>query len=527
MLLLFIRTIWSTYVPISKTANPAISFISKSDIDSLGEIYKNLFVFAIKSSEKNKDYLISLITKMQILFEGSAKFALFDSNYIEKLEDKEKLKKNTMFYFANGYKFGAYSFSIYETETLFLIDSIVNENTKKEEKPIDNLDDLYLELGATYFTMLVTNVTYSKAVLLRKEAGMKMGAINIVKVTDELIKSLGVNTSMGLFRREDFCIVPINGKLRQLYSSTFPSYRLLSVEDLKLDKLIVALIGDEFILDYIDLMFEMGNNYPEYIVGYATPSIIGYFQKFISPNQTNGTRIAVFNIQKNIYYKVDDFFDDLYEKPFSLEEWTKAGLKMLKMIKSGEIKESYLSEPEPEISHSNLQKVVGSTYEKFINEENVDLVMLYKRENCPHCQKFIKVYSDFAKECEQEGIQGLKFGFIDVMKNSAKTPFPYMKGVPHVRIFPAKNKTDCQQVRGGNNRDSLIRLINKYGKQTLPFEVPPLDQGAVAMELFEMMIDPDKKKPQEEAIKDYMYLEEMSKYIEESKKDTQKSTDEL
>ena len=134
MLLLFIRTIWSTYVPISKTANPAISFISKSDIDSLGEIYKNLFVFAIKSSEKNKDYLISLITKMQILFEGSAKFALFDSNYIEKLEDKEKLKKNTMFYFANGYKFGAYSFSIYETETLFLIDSIVNENTKKEEE---------------------------------------------------------------------------------------------------------------------------------------------------------------------------------------------------------------------------------------------------------------------------------------------------------------------------------------------------------------------------------------------------------
>ena len=162
--------------------------------------------------------------------------------------------------------------------TTLLIDSIVNENTKKEEKPIDNLDDLYLELGATYFTMLVTNVTYSKAVLLRKEAGMKMGAINIVKVTDELIKSLGVNTSMGLFRREDFCIVPINGKLRQLYISTFPSYRLLSVEDLKLDKLIVALIGDEFILDYIDLMFEMGNNYPEYIVGYATPSIIGYFQ---------------------------------------------------------------------------------------------------------------------------------------------------------------------------------------------------------------------------------------------------------
>lgn len=527
MIFLLICFIHSIYVPISETATSGIQTISRSDARDLGMIYDNLFVFAIKSKEKNKDLIESFITSIQILFGERAKFAIFDENYVEKLENKEKLKKNAMFYFTSGFKFGKHSFNIFGADLLFLIDSILSFDAKTEVTPISNISELCRELGATYFTMLATEEAYTQAVCLRNQAGMQMGPISIIKVTDELIKSFGTNSSMALFRKEDFNVVPINGKLKQLYESTFPAYRALSVEDLKSDKIIIALIYDNLVYEYVDFLFEIGTNYPEYIVGFASPSIANYIQKYAYPNQTYGPKLAVFNMQRNIFYNVDEFFSELFKKPFSADEWTNAGMRMLEKIQSGEMNESYLSEPEPEVSTSNIQKVVGSTYERFISEDGIDVVMLYKRENCPHCQKFITVYTDFARDCEAAGINSLKFGYIDVIKNSARTPFPYMRGVPHVRIFPAKNKTNHQQIRGGNNRDSLIRLINRFGLHELPFDVSPIDPSQAVIELFEMMFSPDNSRPNDELLKDYEYISELSHYVDEHKDSVSDSREEL
>jgi hypothetical protein len=139
-----------------------------------------------------------------------------------------------------------------------------------------------------------------------------------------------------------------------------------------------------------------------------------------------------------------------------------------------------------------------------------DVVVLYKRQNCPHCDKFFPEFEAFAAECQN--LPFLKFGCIDVSKNSTDIPFPYMPGVPHVYIFPARNKTGGDALRSSRDKDGLVQFIKKFGTNEIPFEVPPPDKKKVAMELFQVLISA-KNMPEKEQIKAMEYIQEMSELV--------------
>ena len=176
------------------------------------------------------------------------------------------------------------------------------------------------------------------------------------------------------------------------------------------------------------------------------------------------------------------------------------------MIESGKRKKSYISEPIPRKSTTYIKKVVGKTYEEFILDPNHDVIMLYKRSNCSYCQDFLGIFEDFAIECEEKNLTELSFGMIDITKNSAEYPYPFFVTLPQVEIFPAKNKSNYQMLRGGRSKDALAQLVKRYSslivetkEKPFPFKLIEKDNITLKMELGHEIMQQPTLPPEEDA----------------------------
>ncbi|KAH0791414.1 disulfide-isomerase ER-60 [Histomonas meleagridis] len=518
MFLLFSTLVSSIYVPFSSTSKPITKVIKKSEIDNYTYGTAHLFVLGLEAGDKLTNVYHEHIHDMAMLFGGQAKFAIFESQYAERFADKHKTHLPFIAYYYHGIYMATYIYPPTESALLYLFDYIINDDNHTEAKSLKELNTL---MGPYLFTILTTKENIQDAEFIRNEAGRRLGPVHIVPVTTELIHSFGIDDKvLGFFRKDDMNIVSIEPKLRDIFRATFPKYRILKASDLqKPKKLVLALIDQKISSKYRDFLFEMGSRFPNITVGFAGQNVKSMIERCTNEGYDDiHPGIALFNLDQNIHYNTTEFFHDLIGKPFFTEKWLSAATLMIGKVLSGEIQPSYVSEDVPPKSDFNVQKLVGLTYGEYVDDPENDVVVIYKRENCEHCKEFFPKFLDFARECEKANVQNLKFGFIDVVKNSAKKPFPYMMGVPHVRIFPAKNKTNDQPMRGGNDRGSLIRLINRYGLHKLPFEEPPLDKATLAAEMMQLLMSQDQAPPDEQ-MKNLKFMEEMAPLLEEKSKE--------
>lgn len=68
----------------------------------------------------------------------------------------------------------------------------------------------------------------------------------------------------------------------------------------------------------------------------------------------------------------------------------------------------------------------------------------------------------------ENSIDSIKVGFIDVEKNSGKTPYPTLMSDIHVHLYPSYNKSANASMIGSRSLYSIISLINQNSEQKLP-----------------------------------------------------------
>lgn len=510
MLCLFASFIASVYVPFSTTSAPGVRIIGKNVPND-----EHLFVLGLEEGDKLYKKYLKHMRDLLIVFDGKASFAVFETETATKFAEKKKTRLPCIYYFSSGVHCGSFLYPQTDNALLYLIESIVEEGPKED---VRTLSQLLPMLGSTMFNLFVTKKKVNEAVMVRNAVGGKLGVINIIQMTKELLNSFGIDENkLGFFRRDDLYTVPVSTNLREVFRATVPAYKILKNIDLNNQKKIVfALIDNTLKRSYKEVMFEVGLRFPQFLVGFVGPQLKAVVERTTNENYYHSPSVAVFNVDKNIHYNATDFFGDLYNQPFFVEKWINAACKMLNQLDQGKISPIFVSEEIPPVSGTNVQKLVGKTYEDYINDPEKDVVVLYKRDGCVHCKEFFPKFLDFAKECADANVNTVKFGYIDIIRNSGKVPFPYMRGVPHVHIFPAKNKTDDSPIRGGNERSTLIYLINRYGSYKVPFEQPPLDKEAIAIELMEMIMNQEKIPP-DVHMKNMLYMQEISPMLEEKR----------
>lgn len=515
------------FIPYTNT-DSLVPTVSEYEVSSLSD-ERNIIAVALDEndgSEINIDRYKSI--KNAALYFENLKFTLLDQSTSEYFTKEQEVPIPAIFYISKGEILATYPFPETNSLFLYLCDLIL---TPSSQVPvISNLSELYKSLNDGPFTILAPPELYDQSLNLQMQLGRELGFIDIKKVTPKILSLLELNeTTIAFFRKEDQTIISTSCDFDGIREASLPVYRYLIPQDIMIsDKIILSLFCDNLGDEEDTFLYELGEKYADsLIVGYGI-NIEEYAEKFIEGLAGNSEhQILIFNYPKGFFYNASNFFDIFMNQAFNSNDWFESASKMIDDIFNNVLQPIYLSEEEEEIDNElnkTVFKVVGRNYEEFVLDENHDVIILYKKESCPHCRDFFPIFLSFADECiKHENLYFLKFGFIDIDKNSSPKKFPFMPGVPHVHIFPMKNKSEDKPIRGGRNRESLIRLIKENSKNRIPFDVEPIDKGQLAIEMMQMlmMMDqiPDDEK--EGLISDMSKLADSLKELDDNSNDVQ------
>jgi hypothetical protein len=199
--------------------------------------------------------------------------------------------------------------------------------------------------------------------------------------------------------------------------------------------------------------------------------------------------------------------------PFDVKKWTEKLEEAVATVKNGR-KRHFVSEPVPvPIEGSLIKKVVGSTYETFVMDPNHDVLMMYVAKDSKPCKEFKGAFIAFVKEYFATGNRSIKFGWIDIQRNSSPMDFPTIHILPHFELWPMKNKSDHDQLRGPKSRDNLVRFLQSRTTEPFPLSAPPPDKFQTAITLLNMLMNGGDRVALQEVDKFVNYLFETADSI--------------
>lgn len=453
-------------------------------------------------------YSINYLTH---LFKKVADFVFITPNDVSKLAHDFKIRSPFIFVYKNKRLITKYDFP--GTQKIFL--RILTAITTDDPKVIDNIDDLKAQLDEVPLTILAPKQWWQDAVNIQMESSIHMTDINVLCVTPNVLKDLGLNeTMMAVFRLEDRGVKNFKNCTKSFYKASQPLYHMLQSSELtNPNNQIFALTSRDLYFEHKDFLYQLADKYPDFIIGYLDP----YYYKFAMPafgiDFKERLDMHFFNFERKFYIDSSDIFtDEFLNQTFDVQKWFDAASKFLDSVKKGERKKIFASEPVPEKQEGNIEILVGKTYEDFINDTKHDSIVLFYREDDKKSTDFLPVYENFSIECKKAGYDFLKFGRINVVNNAAPIDFPWMPNLPHIEIFPMKNKSAHDMLRGTLKRDNFIWFIQHTASKPIKLEFKLPTQDELKQEIMNVIMRTSRMKPEDNA-KLLNWLKEISQEV--------------
>lgn len=521
MLFILFTTCISIYIPVSKTTKPLLQYLTIEEANKTAKTVEYLFVAGFDSPSEVR---LTGFEQIADYFSGvpTVKIAAMESKNAEELGKELEVTPDCVFLYINGELVTAFSYPYDSAMLLYLIENILFKDSKEVKK----VENLMVDTGVSPFSIFTTKKMQEKAYELEYKVMPKTGPININLVSEDLLKKMGIaNNEFGFFRAEDSMVVSQSEDPQDLYENTFPVFRYITKDDIKSDETIVALIDKELKDIYIDYLFALGISFPDTAIGFMDENILTTLQNTFPIEDLEYPSLLIFNGGERFTYNISKYIEPLKGKKFDSTNWVKASINMIQDLEQNKLEINYFTEPIPEQDNPAVYHLVGQTYEEFVNDPDHDVLVLFKRENCPHCKNYFPKFIQLAEECYNAKIKTLKFGYIDAQKNSAKSGFPYMEGVPHIHFFP-QNKTNDQALRSERTRDNVLRLVKLYSTNPMPLEIEPIDQNKVSLELFQLMYS-SKDLPEDEQLKAMDYVSKIASLIKNEPQEKEQKQEEL
>lgn len=519
----FLHKIYSEFVPFN--TDLFLTDMPKISIARAKEISKSNMVFSLAPNMNNR-FMPDIWRTFHHISNHYGKnfnFTLLDeesSLQLSKNKGRKVIRLPSIFIFENSTIKGIIPCETSEYSLLSTFHSLLSS-----DKIISSPENLYSMIGNSPFSIISPPSLFNTAKKIFCELSLflintktlksyypnQIDELTIIQVSPELLHKMNISEIyLSLYRNQDRTIVPFNSTMECLLEQTKTFVSIFHKKTLTDPTLtLFALTSDEFTDEMFDFLYKIGESHPNLTVGFLPTYGLAIGEDIFGKAFEPGLGLHIFNpILRYQYITHDVFTPEFLKKPFKADEWHKKAEKIIAMIANHQRNRTYISEPIPRKSTTYIKKIVGKTYADFINDSEHDVIMLYKRTNCSYCQEFLGIFEDFAVECENNHLSQLIFGMIDVTKNSSPLPYPYLPSLPHVEIFPAKNKSAHSMLRGGKGRDSLLRLILKHASllpKKIDMKVSKSDTISVKMNLYrEIMQQPSMPPEEEEKFRQYI-----------------------
>ena len=137
--------------------------------------------------------------------------------------------------------------------------------------------------------------------------------------------------------------------------------------------------------------------------------------------------------------------------------------EFLKQINKGTIKPFVKSAPVPKHDKGPVKTVVGSTFERIVNDESKDVLIEFYAPWCGHCKSFEPKYKQFAAKhnSEQPNFVVAKF---DATVNDPPENYS-VEGFPTIYLAPAGAKQKPIKYSGNRDLKDLEDFVRKNSKK--------------------------------------------------------------
>lgn len=516
---LFFNIVLAHFVPFilkEYPENASLPIVNNTELDELTN--QGIKVVAMGFSRKHPRYqnMLKAYYEFAHHFSSDAVFVIYDHDYAKNQAEKIGLNVPIVFYYENSSLITSYPYLDNEVGFSKILQLIFHN----EDLPIAlTKKDLFKLIGDLNFAILAPSQSdFQIGIKIHQNLSSNYAEIDVIRVSPDVLNELNLNSEQpALYRKEDSCIVSFKvgspdftDDLKSFINAALPVYKIYQAADFinEKDEMFVF-TSPVFIDEMKDFLFEIAPRFPEFNFGYLRPEFLKLSDVAFDDHYQNRTDMHFCNFARRWQVEIDDIFDyEFIKQPFNKEKWTKATEKAIKVIKSGR-KKNFLSESVPKpISGSLIKKIVGSTYKSFINDDEHDVLMMYIVANCTSCKEFKPTFINFVKEFNSTGKTFLKFGWINLDKNSSEEPFPYIPGFPHFEFFPAKNKSAHEMLRGSRSRDNLVRFLKNRCMEDFPLSAPPPDKVQTLFSLVNMMMNTPYRMPDDELPKLMQYVSE-------------------
>ncbi|KAK8884036.1 hypothetical protein M9Y10_043139 [Tritrichomonas musculus] len=510
MLISFFLLCLSYFIPFDLKPTKLVDINSYGQLIRIKQFSKSCVVFIgdlnNPETEKYKDCFLRVST----FFGKKVSFLCIDSLYCSDLLTRYGQRPPCLVFYKNSSEWMVVPFPRKEESLLFLFDHFLSQKLVIANHEADVLS----YLGHFDFALLTSPDLSNLTLTLRFQASLYLGNLDIVVCDKNLLSQYFQikEGEIGIYRSEDRTIKSVQPTFDAIFEGSIPSFRRFVTTDFREpNSTFLAFLGvnqnDEQSLssysnDIDDLLYELSTQFPQFIIGYLEPKLHYIARHATLQNFKTLPTMISFSTHDRSYFPYEH--GSLFQLPFSKDKWLNDAKFYLTQISKGKIKRKYHSEPVPKTNKSDpVEKIVGSTYDSFMNDKKHDLYVMFIKSNGGSCNDALEEFRKAAKIAKN-----IRFGVIDAYLNSSPREFPHIITLPYVRFYPSKNHSNSTPFLQLMNQNNFLRYAMKFGSQKYNFDVPQksLSELRVEMNDFSKIVG---RLPSEDRLKMEKYFKEL------------------
>ncbi|OHT11186.1 hypothetical protein TRFO_01113 [Tritrichomonas foetus] len=486
--MIFFLTLLQIFIPYKEQNLLELPEINKTTLDKLVQSNKTIIAFSVEKAYKEMVPVIRSMNEGASIFGEYATFVYLERSLAQEIAYINRMSLPSFFFFREGKLISSHAYPQNDSTFVKILQGLLHP------LQIGTKDDLFSYLGDCYYSILSLPELFNDSIEVFHKHQIEC---DIVFVTKELLNDLDLDdTRLALYRREDNVIVSFsNFSIAGIPYYTVLNYRFMVNEK----RPTFGIVAPEFTAEMKDLFYELSDLFPDFTFGYICKEYLAYFQTTLGV-QFNNTLLnaSIFHPIQRYHLNISSIFTpDVFNKPFNYGEWLELAKAALTKARNNEFTRLYLSEPVPSpvLNAGPIQKVVGITYNEFVNQPGKDVLILLMRPFGELNAHMNNTMYELHRITQNASMTNMSFGIIDVTSNAANFPYFYM--IPQLFIYPANNKTNPVPLRGNLGMDNIFWFINRYGTYECPVGYTMISHGQFEMDL-KQILGQFKDMPQQE-----------------------------
>lgn len=467
LLFLFNAMVTAQFVPFSISVSPQIPVVTDDTLENVISDEFVTIILVVSMEDEHLPMYVDDLHEMSMLFVDSARFFIIDEAETSLLNGVHHNTPMLMVY-AKSDLIGIFPYP----ESIEMYVTFCRQLLGSPPAVVRDVDGIYENLGGCAFALITNPDQAQKGLTLYTELAMRNIYMKLIIVEPNVIKGLGFErNSYILFRRQDSVLTCVEPNVEDILQALPSIYNIYEPDDIIQSGPILAIVEPEMNEEIDASLFEVGLMSLSFSVGYISKDLRDFLVNIMEYHFIENSSIVAFCPADLYYYDVKEYFPGGYNP----ETFAKQASDFADLVESGKVHPIYPSEP---LTESKDGVIVGLNYEEFIMDEDKDVVVLY------HDGSKSELMNEFNK-LKETLPKSYKLGTINIKRNSCQKEYPFFPQLPHVQLFPAKNKTESCSIFGNRDKGSLMALLKRCGSEGDKIEAEPDNPALLMWELEE------------------------------------------